>query len=126
MNKNQLDQTWNEQVETLTAEQQQALLEKYDIESNTRTIKGIMHWVIFIGLLAFSIFQLYTAIEGQFTAYIQRSIHLGFALTFIFNLCSPALHLGPHIITISNLNSAGIAIAVSSLYIFIIVVLPFL
>ncbi len=86
MSKKQLDQTTNEQVATLTAEQQQALLEKYDIESNTRTIKGIMHWVIFIGLLAFSAFQLYTAIEGQFTAYIQRSIHLGFALTFIFLL----------------------------------------
>ena len=86
MSKKQLDQTSNEQVETLTVEQQQALLEKYDTESNTRTIKGIMHWIIFIGLLAFSIFQLYTAIEGQFTAYIQRSIHLGFALTFIFLL----------------------------------------
>ena len=86
MSKKQLNQTSNEHVETLTAEQQQALLEKYDIESNTRTVKGIMHWVIFIGLLAFSIFQLYTAIEGQFTAYIQRSIHLGFALTFVFLL----------------------------------------
>ncbi len=86
MSKRQLDQTPNEYVETLTAEQQQALLEKYDIESNTRTIKGIMHWIIFVGLLAFSGFQLYTAIEGQFTAYIQRSIHLGFALTFIFLL----------------------------------------
>ena len=75
-----------EQTETLTAEQQQALLEKYDIESNFRTTKGVMHWIIFIGLLAFSAFQLYTAIEGQYTAYIQRSIHLGFALTFIFLL----------------------------------------
>jgi len=86
MSEKQLDQTSNEHVETLTAEQQQALLEKFDIESNTRKIKGIMHWVIFIGLLAFSGFQLYTAIEEQFTAYIQRSIHLGFALTFIFLL----------------------------------------
>ena len=86
MSKKKQDQASNEQIETLTAKQQQALLEKYDIESNTRTIKGAMHWIIFIGLLAFSIFQLYTAIEGQFTAYIQRSIHLGFALTFIFLL----------------------------------------
>ena len=75
-----------EQIEALTEEQQQALLQQYDIESNIRTIKGIMHWIIFVGLLAFSAFQLYTAIEGQFTAYIQRSIHLGFALTFIFLL----------------------------------------
>lgn len=86
MSKKQRDQLTADQMETLTAEQQQALLEKYDIESNTRNIKGIMHWVIFVGLLAFSVFQLYTAIQGQFTAYLQRSIHLGFALTFIFLL----------------------------------------
>ncbi len=85
MTNNQKEQL-HEENEALTAEQQQALLEKYDIESNTRKIKGIMHWVIFLGLLAFSLFQLYTAIEGQFTAYIQRTIHLGFALTFIFLL----------------------------------------
>lgn len=75
-----------ENVETLTEEQKQALLEKYDTESNVRRLTGIMKWVIFIGLLSFSIFQLYTAIFGQFTAYIQRSIHLGFGLTFIFLL----------------------------------------
>lgn len=49
-----------------------------------------MKKVIFFGLLAFSLFQLYTAIQGQFTAYIQRSIHLGFALSLIF-LMFPAM-----------------------------------
>lgn len=75
-----------ETIETLTEEQQQALLEKYDTESNIRRLAGIMKWVIFIGLISFSLFQLYTAIFGQFTAYIQRTIHLGFGLTFIFLL----------------------------------------
>lgn len=37
-------------------------------------------------LLAFSLFQLYTGMFGQFTAYIQRTVHLGFALTAIFLL----------------------------------------
>src|SRR5699024_1985690 len=32
------------------------------------------------------IFQLYTGAFGQFTAYIQRTVHLGFALTLIFML----------------------------------------
>lgn len=87
------NQTPIENNEPLTAEQQQALIEKYDIESNMRTVKGVMHWIIFVGLLAFSAFQVYTAIEGQFTAYIQRSIHLGFALTFVF-LFYPARRKG--------------------------------
>ena len=82
-----------DQIETLSEEQQQQLLEKYDTESNTRKVVGVMRWVIYIGLLCFSVFQLYTAVFGQFTAYIQRSIHLGFGLTFIF-LLFPAFKKG--------------------------------
>ncbi|MCK1996085.1 TRAP transporter permease [Psychrobacillus psychrodurans] len=79
-----------ESFQQLSEEEQQAILQKYDPESNTRSVDGIMKKVIFFGLLAFSLFQLYTAIEGQFTAYIQRSIHLGFALSLIF-LMFPAM-----------------------------------
>jgi len=82
-----------DQIETLSEEQQQQLLEKYDTESNTRRVAGVMRWVIYIGLLSFSLFQLYTAVFGQFTAYIQRTIHLGFGLTFIF-LLFPAFKKG--------------------------------
>ncbi|MFJ8236596.1 TRAP transporter permease [Ureibacillus sp. NPDC094379] len=75
-----------EHLEVLSEEQQQQLLEKYDTEANMRRLVGTMKWVIYFGLLAFSLFQLYTAIFGQFTAYIQRTIHLGFGLTFVFLL----------------------------------------
>lgn len=84
------DSTETESFKQLSEEEQQAILQKYDPESNTRSVDGIMKKVIFFGLLAFSIFQLYTAIQGQFTAYIQRSIHLGFALSLIF-LMFPAM-----------------------------------
>ena len=77
-------------IETLTEEQQLEILQKYDPESNTRNVKGIIKVLVFAGLLAFSIFQLYTAIGTPFTAYIQRSIHLGFALALIF-LLFPAI-----------------------------------
>lgn len=75
-----------ENTENLTAEQQQELLEKYDTESNTRKIGGIQGKAIYVLLLAFSIFQLYTAVEGQFPAQIQRTVHLGFGLTLIYLL----------------------------------------
>lgn len=84
------DSTETESFQQLSEEEQQAILQKYDPESNTRSVDGIMKKVIFFGLLAFSLFQLYTAIQGQFTAYIQRSIHLGFALSLIF-LMFPAM-----------------------------------
>lgn len=70
----------------LTAEEQEMLLKKYDAEANTRSLTGYTAKVLFIMLLAFSLFQLYTGIFGQFTAYIQRTVHLGFALTLIFLL----------------------------------------
>ena len=76
----------DEKLEQLSEADQQALLEKYDIESNTRNVGGIFRWVIYVGLLAFSLFQLYTAIYGVFPAQIQRTVHLGFGLTFIFLL----------------------------------------
>jgi TRAP transporter 4TM/12TM fusion protein len=71
---------------TLSEKEQQELLEKYDPEAGTRKLKGIMGWIVFIGLLSFSLFQLYTGIYGQLTAQLQRSIHLGFALALIFLL----------------------------------------
>ncbi|MCT6925198.1 TRAP transporter permease [Metasolibacillus sp.] len=76
----------DEGFEQLSAEDQQALLEKYDIESNTRNISSMFKYVIYAGLLIFSLFQLYTAIFGLFPAQIQRTVHLGFGLTFIFLL----------------------------------------
>ncbi|MEG0473362.1 MAG: TRAP transporter permease, partial [Solibacillus sp.] len=80
------EQIDDNQFEQLSAEDQQALLEKYDIESNTRNVSGIMKKVIYVGLLLFSLFQVYTAIFGVFPAQIQRTVHLGFGLTFIFLL----------------------------------------
>ena len=74
------------ETEALSEEQQAELLKKYDAESNTREMKGITGTIVFILLLSFSIFQLYTGAFGQYTAYIQRTVHLGFALTLIFML----------------------------------------
>ncbi|GGA15595.1 TRAP transporter permease [Psychrobacillus lasiicapitis] len=86
MTEKKLVNNTEEEFKQLSEEEQQEILKKYDPESNTRSVEGIMKTVIFIGLLAFSLFQLYTAIWGQYTAYLQRSIHLGFALSLIFLL----------------------------------------
>ena len=86
MSENKKETTEPQQIEALSLEQQQELLEKFDIESNQRNPQNFMKYVIYVGLLAFSLFQLYTAIYGQFPAQIQRTVHLGFALTFVFLL----------------------------------------
>ncbi|WP_277584237.1 TRAP transporter permease [Psychrobacillus antarcticus] len=79
-------QLQNNQFEELSLEKQQEILEKYDLESNTRKLGGVLKYIIYFGLMAFSLFQLYTAIFGQFPAQIQRTVHLGFGLVFIFFL----------------------------------------
>src|SRR5690625_2674798 len=76
----------SESKEKFTQEQQEELMQKYDAESNTRNLVGIAAKIVFFTLLAFSLFQLYTGAFGQYTAYIQRTVHLGFALTLIFLL----------------------------------------
>lgn len=88
--KNSEKEKTEEHIETeqaeLTEEEQAELLKKFDAESNTRNLKGIAGTIVFVLLLSFSIFQLYTGAFGQFTAYVQRTVHLGFALTLIFML----------------------------------------
>lgn len=76
----------SKRYETLTEEEQQDLLQKYDPEAGTRKLIGIVGWIAFFGLLAFSLFQVYTSVFGVLTAQLQRSIHLGFALALIFLL----------------------------------------
>lgn len=76
----------NKENQEMTSEEQQELLEKYDAESSTRNLTGWIAAVVFVILLSFSLFQLYTGIFGMYTAYIQRSVHLGFALTLVFLL----------------------------------------
>lgn len=84
--KNKNIEKQGEHVEELTEEQQEELLKKFDAESNTRRLTGIAAGVVFVLLISFSLFQLYTGAFGQYTAYIQRTVHLGFALTLIFLL----------------------------------------
>ncbi|WP_409252748.1 TRAP transporter permease [Bacillus sp. SCS-153A] len=77
----------SQHFESLTAEQQQELLEKYDPESSTRKYKsGIVKWIVFFGLLAFSLFQLVASIFQFIPRQLLLSIHLGFALSLIFLL----------------------------------------
>ncbi|MFD2679745.1 TRAP transporter permease [Bacillus seohaeanensis] len=72
---------------SLSVEQQQELLEKYDPEASTRKIQhGAFKWIIFLGLLAFSLFQLVASIFQFIPRQLLLSIHLGFALSLIFLL----------------------------------------
>ncbi|MCA1056698.1 TRAP transporter permease [Rossellomorea aquimaris] len=77
----------DKKFESLSAEQQQELLEKFDPESSTRKLEhGLFKWIIFFGLLAFSLFQLTASIFQFIPRQLLLSIHLGFALSLVFLL----------------------------------------
>lgn len=103
--------------ESLTLEQQQELLEKYDLESNQRNPQNFMKHIIYFGLLAFTLFQVYTAIFGQFPAQIQRTVHIGFALTFVFLLFPASRKLSKRTIPFYDYILAVIAIVVGSYWV---------
>lgn len=81
-----MDKNKHNEREHISDQAVQELMEKYDPEAGFRKLKGALYWITLIGLISFSLFQLYTAIFGVLPAQLQRTIHLGFALTLIFLL----------------------------------------
>ena len=61
-------------------------LKKYDKESNALEHKGLMAKFVSALAIAFSVFQLYTAIFGVLDAQLQRAVHLGFGLALVYLL----------------------------------------
>ena len=80
------DKTTLDDQEMLRKAQQEAdaVLRKYDSESNTRTLTGMMARIVSAIAIAFSIFQLYTSLFGVLDAHLQRAVHLGFGMALIF------------------------------------------
>ena len=75
-------------------ERAEAVLKKYDRESNTMQYTTFMAKVVSALAIAFSVFQLYTAIFGVLDAQLQRAVHLGFGLALSY-LLYPALDSWP-------------------------------
>ncbi|MFZ2634751.1 MAG: TRAP transporter permease [Rectinemataceae bacterium] len=62
------------------------IMKKFDKESDHRNIGGFLGKVIAAIAIAFSMFQVYTAMFGVLDAMIQRTIHLSFAFCLIYLL----------------------------------------
>ena len=69
-----------------TAENAEAVMRQFDKEADYRVLTGFIGKAIAAVCIAFSIFQIYTALFGVLDAMMQRSIHIGFAFCLIFLL----------------------------------------
>ncbi len=67
-------------------ERAEAVLKKYDRESNTMQYTTFMAKIVSALAITFSVFQLYTAIFGVLDAQLQRAVHLGFGLALSYLL----------------------------------------
>jgi TRAP transporter 4TM/12TM fusion protein len=70
----------------VTEEELAQLLAKVDKESTFRKLSGYQYRIVYWFAVAFSCFQLYTAMFGAYPAQIQRSVHLSFAFVLVFLL----------------------------------------
>src|SRR5699024_10064445 len=82
----EVDSSNNEAESSISAEEQEELLKKYDADSNTRDVRAVFTGIVFVLMLAFSFIHIYAGIFGEYTAYIRRTVHLGFALSLVFFL----------------------------------------
>ena len=77
----------NSQVPLETeADKAEAILKKYDKESDKMEYTGLMAKFVAALAIAFSVFQLYTATFGVLDAHLQRAVHLGFGLSLVYLL----------------------------------------
>jgi TRAP transporter 4TM/12TM fusion protein len=70
----------------VSQEELEALMKKVDKESTFRKLKGYQYQLVFWLAVAWSGFQLYTAMFGLLAAHLQRSIHLAFAFALVYLL----------------------------------------
>ena len=70
----------------VTEEEITKLLAKVDKESTFRKLSGYQFRIVYWLAVAFSCFQLYTAMFGAYPAQIQRSVHLSFSFVLTFLL----------------------------------------
>ena len=68
------------EIKELSAEE---VLQKYDKESNKRSMTGMWDYIIKAICIVFAIFQLYTATFGVLDAHLQRAVHLAFGFILI-------------------------------------------
>ena len=69
--------------EEISLEEQQAVLEKFDQESNTRNVTGFAKGFIKWYAIAMAVFHVYTSFFGLWATIRQRAMHL----LFVMPLC---------------------------------------
>jgi TRAP transporter 4TM/12TM fusion protein len=76
----------NTTAQSISNEDVQKILSKYDKESSYRNLTGKMAWIVTFIAISFSLYQIYSSIFPPPPAQIHRTVHLAFALGLIYLL----------------------------------------
>ena len=74
----------DEDLHILTEKEQEALIRKYDAESNFRNLKGRTAFLVGLLCVILSLFHVYTAGFGLLNEITHRTLHLSFVLGLVF------------------------------------------
>lgn len=72
--------------EALTPEEMEALVRKYDNETNFRHLGGFTGLVVTVACIILSVFHIYTSGFGLLNEVMHRSVHLAFIMPLVFLL----------------------------------------
>ncbi|MFN4098770.1 MAG: TRAP transporter permease [Pararhodobacter sp.] len=70
----------------LTKDEMEALVRKYDNETNFRRLTGPTGMLVTVACIVLSLFHIYTAGHGLLNEMMHRSLHLGFVMPLVFLL----------------------------------------
>jgi len=73
-------------ADSLTAAEMEALVRKFDTETNFRRLTGITGLLVTLACIVLSLFHIYTAGYGLLNEVMHRSLHLSFVMPMVFLL----------------------------------------
>ncbi|MFN7004376.1 MAG: TRAP transporter permease, partial [Roseinatronobacter sp.] len=63
-----------------------ALVRKYDNETNFRRLTGVTGWIVTLACVVLSVFHIYTSGFGLLNEVMHRSVHMSFIMPLVFLL----------------------------------------
>ena len=71
---------------TLSEAEMDALVRKYDNETNFRRLTGVTGWIVTLACVILSVFHIYTSGFGLLNEVMHRSVHMSFIMPLVFLL----------------------------------------
>lgn len=97
---------------TLSDVEMDAIVRKYDNETNFRRLTGVTGWIVTLACVVLSVFHIYTSGFGLLNEVMHRSVHMSFIMPLVFLLF-------PRVQVDKPLRAWGFGLAFAGFYLFL-------